>query len=607
MNYYLLRFNFLAALLCLFAGQSALAQQAQDNWYLGNTMTSNFSPYGVASGPDGRLFVADLTHNQIQVCSKGVWSVFASNNFSGTLTFGRPGGMITDSAGNLYVADYTRNCVDEFSATGPFVRQIGGVAGSAPGQLSGVIDVAVSTSGLIYVLENGNSRLSVFNPDGSFQGALVTAGSLDSQISSPSSIAISDSGKIFIGQNRIITLPNLSGRDTLLPSYGWVKAFDLNGGFLFKFNASFEDPGGAGFYFNGPSSLRVDSSGLLHVIEPLTLNPYGSQFSFAGYITWGIYNLEGTQVASYPLSFGGGIDGMGTPFARGTTNALPWPCSAVGRDGTMIIAGATTMQLQQFLYAKRELNPNPRNASSFPEILSVQQRANASIVDISYKVTDVDDSNTFAAMLVFTNGVQSLTNCIQPHTFAEGTDTNIVTTVPTGQPLHVAWNAGADWPATNVNTFRVAILAKDNRQGLLEAHYLGLPARGSQPALQISASPLTQSDFTQVWWWLLGTNDPGITLSNGSIYGVGGAYDGLALCAGDNNTTADGQSYIYAKMHVRQATPAEVSWASQGAIAGNTNQWPSTLSVAGRPQTVNEYGFDTGTWGPNAWWIVPLP
>lgn len=565
----------------------------QDNWYPWQTNSPGFSPYGVAFGPDGRLFAADLTHDQIQVCSNGVWSVFARSNFSGTLTFGKPGGMITDASGNLYVADYTGNCVDEFASTGSFVRRIGGVGGSAPGQLSGVVDVAVSSSGSIYLLENGNSRLSVFNPDGTFQAVLIPAGSLDGQLASPSSMAISDGGKIFIAQNRVMQVAKASGGETEPPGAGWVKVFDLSGNFLYKFYAAYD----SSFYgFFGPCTVRLDSSGLLHVIEAFTLE-WGTGWPIGDTtITWAIYNSEGTPVTTYPVSFG-----------QGLTNSLPWPCAAVGPDGTMVIAGAAAGQVQQFLYAKRELNPVPKNAPSLPEVISVQQRAAASIVDISYKVTDLDDSNTFAAMLVFTNGVQSLTDCLLPRTFVEGTDTNINTTVPTGQPLHVAWNAGADWPATNVNSFRVAILAKDNRQGLLEVHYLGLPARGGQPALQISASPLAQTDFSQVWWWLLATNDPGITLSNGVISGVGGAADGLALCNGDYNTTADGRAYIYAKMNVREATPAEVSWASQGAVTGNTNQWTPTVTVAGRPRMVNEYGFDTGNWSTNVWWIVPLP
>ena len=105
--------------------------------------------------------------------------------------------------------------------------------------------------------------------------------------------------------------------------------------------------------------------------------------------------------------------------------------------------------------------------------------------------------------------------------------------------------------------------------------------------------PDSERFCSQIWWWqLLATNDPGITLSNGVIYGVGGS---ITVCAtvqiGDNNTTPSGQAYLYAKMNVRQATAAEVLWASQGSSTNIINKWTPILSVAGRPAAVNEYGF----------------
>jgi len=588
-----------------------LAQRAQDNWYLWQTWTNNganysatngglSSPYGVAIGPDGRIYVGDQDYGLIQVyLASGAYSYSITNGFGGGQSFSAPRGMITDTASNLYVADAGNNCVFEFSGNGTFIRKIGGVTGSAPGQLSGVMDVAVSTSGQVYIVENGNSRVSSFNPDGTFNSILINSGSLSSQLDSPVSIAISDSGEIFVTQD----YTSYQGRQVLGSGFRMLKAFDTNGVSLFHIDLSYvvgyTDPcqhNGATVYL-GPCSVRIDRSGLVHVINSSCGTYYeGCNDPTPNFqMTWSVFNLDGSQVTSYPISFG----------YQSAAN-LYWPCQAVGPDGTMVIADQPTVQLQQFLYAKRELDPVPRNAPSMPEVLGVQQRTNSTIVDIYYQVNDMDDTNTFAGMLVFTNGTQSLSDCIQPLSFTEGTGTNINTTIPANQPLHVTWNAGADWPATNNSNYRVAIIAKDNRQGLLDVHYLKLPADRSMPALQISASPLIQSDFAQVWWWLLATNDPGIRLSNSVIYGVGGTYDGLALCDGDNNTTTNGQVYIYAKMNVRQATAAEVSWASQGPNANITNKWTPTISVNGRPSAVNDYGFDTGNWGANAWWIVPL-
>jgi hypothetical protein len=574
------------------------AQTDQDNWYLWQTNTPGSAPYGVTIGPDGRIFVS-AGNGTIQACSNGVWSTFVSNSFGAGLSFNSPLGLITDSSSNLYVADAGDNCVFEFSGTGTFVRQFGPSAGSA-GSLSGVRDVAIQTNGLVFVVENGNSRVSVFNPDGSFNSLFVTNGSLTSQVSSPVSIAIADSGKVYVTQNYTSyhQLQNLGG-DT----FRMLKAFDSLGNPLFQVNLNdqrfFQDECNNGHDYLGPCSVRVDRSDLVHVISSACGTYYqcinNGDPNYQMY--WRVFTGDGTLLQFNTFSFG----------YEWNTGELFWPCQAIGPDGTVLIADYYGGFMKVYPYGRRELQPTPYDATSFPEVLQITQRTNSGVIDIYYRVSDFDDSNTFSAMLVFTNGTQSLSDCLVPESFTEGTGTNIDAIVPTVQPLHVAWNVPADWPTTNVANLRVAILAKDSRQGMLDVHYLGLPAARGMGPLEISASPLIQSDFSQVWWWLLATNDPGIALSNGVILGTEGTNAGTVFCSGDNETTGSGRAYVYQKMKVRQATGAEVSWAAQGGEStGVVNQWSPTISVSGRPGAVNEYGFDTGNWGTNAWWIVPL-
>lgn len=276
---------FMVIALLMSAAGSLFAQQAQDNWYFwqtwplaGQNSATNgglSSPYGVAIGPDGRVYVGDQGYETIQVyLTNGTYSFSITSPFGGGQSFSQPRGMITDTAGNLYVADHGNNCVYEFTSNGAFIRKFGTGTGSGNGQLNGVMDVAVSTVGLVYVVENANSRLSVFNPDGSFNTILVNSGSLSSQLTSPVNVTISDSGKIVVAQNFTSYQGTYGSQHPSFPgqSFIYFKAFDTNGNSLYQV----QDLGygtygndGCGYtmwlYF-APSSVRVDHSGLLHSV-----------------------------------------------------------------------------------------------------------------------------------------------------------------------------------------------------------------------------------------------------------------------------------------------------------------------------------------------------
>lgn len=612
----------LLGLLWLALSQTTLAQQRpQDNWHLEQTWVKTnatlnatngglSSPYGVAIGLDGRVYVGDEGYGCIQVyLPDGTYSFSITNGFGGGLSFSQPRGMITDKGGNLYVADLGTNCVFMFSSDGTFIRKFGSGTGSGDGQLNGVIDVAVSAAGEVYVLETGNcpshwdcngntitfpvignARVSVFDNNGAFLKTLLGPGSLDGQLQSPASIAISASGRLFISQN-YTTVFGLCG----YYNFFMIKVFDLNGVFSYKFSQTSI----IGNSLFGPSSVRVDRSGLLHVI----LGMSGGKTDCMGCgtalamlpddsIVWNVFDLDGLLIAANTVGFGGLSD------AR-------WPCHDIGPDGSVIICNNPTKKLNLYRYAMRELWRSPRNAIPMPRVADIQQRPNSPLVDIDYQVTDADDTNVYAAMLVFKNGVQSLSNCIANLTCVEGTATNLGSSIAANQPHRVTWNAGADW-GVNLGDYRVAVLARDSRPGLLDIHYISLPGDRGMPALRISRSPLTTNDFMQVWWWLLATHDPGISLSSNRIYGVSAPNAAKVLCD-DGDTTGEGRSYLFAKMQVREATPEEVDWARHGSTATTVNQWPPTRVVGGRPEAVNEYGFDTGNWDTNTCrWVVPL-
>jgi streptogramin lyase len=115
-------------------------------------------------------------------------------------------GIAVDANNNLYVTDYTHNCIRKYNAaTGEFVTQWGS-AGNNPGQFSDPYGVAVDGDGYIYVVEFNNNRVQKFKPDGTFLCQWGSYGSGNGQFSLPSAIAVDTAGNVYVvdsGNNRI--------------------------------------------------------------------------------------------------------------------------------------------------------------------------------------------------------------------------------------------------------------------------------------------------------------------------------------------------------------------------------------------------------------------
>lgn len=106
--------------------------------------------------PDGRLLMT--------LGRKGV----AGDNASRDL-FNQPNHVAIAPNGDIYVSDgYQNSRVVHFSGNGQFVRIIGGVKGSQPGQLQAPHGVALDSRGRILVNDSDNQRVSVFDKDGKF-------------------------------------------------------------------------------------------------------------------------------------------------------------------------------------------------------------------------------------------------------------------------------------------------------------------------------------------------------------------------------------------------------------------------------------------------------
>jgi len=136
------------------------------------------TPYGLALGADGSLFISDMRNNVVRrVSAKGRITTIAGNGRRGytgdggpatAATLNKPTGITLDRAGDLYIADEDNHVVRKvtrdgiittFAGTGVGGRSGTGIPATAS-KLSNPRDVATDDAGNLYIIDFNRDNLS---------------------------------------------------------------------------------------------------------------------------------------------------------------------------------------------------------------------------------------------------------------------------------------------------------------------------------------------------------------------------------------------------------------------------------------------------------------
>jgi sugar lactone lactonase YvrE len=241
-----------------------------------------FKPYGLAVDSGGNLFIADSYNQRIRkVTPAGVISTFAGNGrnaFAGdggqaTQAQLYPFGIAVNSAGNLYIADWSNNRIRRVtpadvistvagSATQGFFGD-GGPANVA--RLSGPYDVAVDGSGNLYIADYGNNRIRKVTPAGVIStvagnGTNGWSGdggpAINASLSSPAGIAVDGGGNLYIADlgNERIRKVTAAGIISTIAGTG-TSGFSGDG-----------DPATAA-QLSSPNGIKVDNAGNVYIAD----------------------------------------------------------------------------------------------------------------------------------------------------------------------------------------------------------------------------------------------------------------------------------------------------------------------------------------------------
>jgi len=207
---------------------------------------------GGGGGVAGTMYVPDWPNNRVEVfssttaylrqlgCASG-----ACSGGSATGTTYEPWATAIDASGNVWVSDQGNNRIDEFSATGTFVRSVGS-GGSGNGQFNTPENIAIDASGNLWVVDGGNNRVQEFSATGTYLSQFGSSGDND---------GAEDYGLFNFAEG--ITIDSV-GNLWVSDDGEWIQEFSPSGVFE---GIQFGSGGSGNGQFSGPDRLAIDTNG----------------------------------------------------------------------------------------------------------------------------------------------------------------------------------------------------------------------------------------------------------------------------------------------------------------------------------------------------------
>jgi DNA-binding beta-propeller fold protein YncE len=220
-----------------------------------NNMGRGFvNPYDVAFSKDGRIFVLNHCDSvrqaliRIGICNfdEDYLGEFGKGYGPEEGQFRSPVAMAFDSQDQVYITDELNHRVTIFDSSGNFLS-MWGVLGSGDGELNGPAGIAIDADDNVYIVDQHNHRIQKFTTDGKHITQWGEAGNGPAQFNLPWGVAVDFQGNVYVADWR---------NDR-------IQKFSPDGEFLAGFGESGEGDG----QFYRPSAVAVDREGYIYVAD----------------------------------------------------------------------------------------------------------------------------------------------------------------------------------------------------------------------------------------------------------------------------------------------------------------------------------------------------
>lgn len=236
------------------------------------------APSGVAVDSAGNVYVADTYNHTIRVIAPGgtvttlaglAGNVGGVDGAGSTARFAYPTGVAVDNSSSVYVADSFNHSIRKIvNGTVSTLAGTLGVRGNVNGSGSSARfaypnDVAVDSSGNVYVADSYNEMIRVINPGGlvsTLAGSAGTIGNTDGTgtaalFNQPSGIVVDSAGNVYVADTGNNTIRKVTSAGVVTTLAGLAGSSGVS------------DGTGSTARFNTPFGITVDTSGNLYIAD----------------------------------------------------------------------------------------------------------------------------------------------------------------------------------------------------------------------------------------------------------------------------------------------------------------------------------------------------